>query len=176
MQGPIGKGAGKVGREVLDAGGLLLKEAAISAALSDGIGSAFRRGSRMWEAGDRRRQRALWYGASGKLDAQARARGRSRILEGGKLARINGRQMWRSDDGYVETERTMTVQRDDGRWVNIPSFDPRTGRDYPSERAALEGARREGYVMKSYRDLKSAEIGAAAKSRRTGEELRKRGY
>ena len=171
MQGPMGissrRGAGKVGREVLDAGAILLKEAAISAALGGGIGTAFRRGRRL----------AHGRGADpGKLGAQRALTGRSRMLENGKLAKVNGRQMWRSDDGYVETERTITVQRDDGRWVNIPSFNPRTGRDYPSEAAALEGARREGYVMKSYRDLKSAEIGAAAKSRRTGEELRKRGY
>lgn len=189
-----------------DWGGFLLKEAALSAALGGGIGLAFRHGRRLaglrklkWLSPkvERRVKIAAEVGQTasnfipdgndekrapgrradpGKLMAQRALTGRSRMLEGGKLARVNGRQMWMSDDGYVETERTMTVQRDDGRWVNIPSFNPRTGRDYPSESAALEGARREGYVMKSYRDLKSAEIGAAAKSRRTGEELRKRGY
>ena len=112
----------------------------------------------------------------GKLRAQQRMAGRTRVLENGKLAKVGGRQMWRTPDGYIETERTMTVQREDGRWVNIPSFNPRTGLDYRSEAEALEGAKREGRGETSYSDARSAEIAAAAKSRRLGEELRKRGY
>lgn len=112
----------------------------------------------------------------GKLRAQQRMAGRTRVIENGKLAKVGGRQMWRTPDGYIETERTMTVQREDGRWVNIPSFNPRTGLDYGSEAAALEGAKREGRGETSYSDARSAEIAAEAKSRRLGEELRKRGY
>ena len=115
-------------------------------------------------------------GDAGKLKAQAKARGRRRMLEGGKLAKVGGRQMWESDDGYIETERTMMVKLPNGRWANIPSFSQRTGRDYKGPREALAGARAEGYTIKSYATRAMASLKGRKKSRRLGEALRKRGY
>ena len=115
-------------------------------------------------------------GDPGKLKAQAKARGRRRMLEGGKLAKVGGRQMWESDEGDIQTERTRTVKLPNGRYANIPSFSKRTGKDYKGPREALAGARAEGYTIKSYATRAMAYLQARKKSKALGEELRKRGY
>ena len=113
----------------------------------------------------------------GKLGARRKAVGRERILKDGKLEKVGGRQMFRNlETGDVETERTITIRLPNGKFANVPSFNSRTGRDYKTEGAAYRGARDEGYTIKSYDTVAQAEAAAGAKSRRLGQELRKRGY
>lgn len=110
------------------------------------------------------------------LEADAKARGRSRVIERGKLAKVGGRQMWRTPDGYIETERTITIRLPNGRYANVPSFNPRTGREYKTDGAAYRGARDEGYTIKTYATRAMASLKGRKKSKRLGEELRERGY
>ena len=112
----------------------------------------------------------------GKLGAQRQLAGRSRMLKDGKLQKLNGRQMWMSDDGDVETEYTITIKMPNGGYANVPSFNPRTGQNYPTERAALEGARNEGYVIKTFPTAKKAALAAEYKSAKLGVQLRSMGY
>jgi hypothetical protein len=112
----------------------------------------------------------------GKLGAQRQLAGRSRMLKDGKLQKLNGRQMWMSDDGEVQTEYTITIKMPNGGYANVPSFNPRTGQNYPTERAALEGARNEGYVIKTFPTAKKAALAAEYKSQKLGVQLRGMGY
>jgi len=112
----------------------------------------------------------------GKLGAQRQLAGRGRMLKDGKLQKLNGRQMWMSDDGEVQTEYTITIKMPNGGYANVPSFNPRTGQNYPTERAALEGARNEGYVIKTFPTAKKAALAAEYKSQKLGVQLRGMGY
>ena len=199
----FGRGASRVAREIGDAGQWLAREAAISAAMGGGLGALFRHGRRLaglrkmrflspaWERRakvaaegvqlatqltDGEEQRPAIASDPGKLGAQRQLAGRGRMLKDGKLQKLNGRQMWMSDDGEVQTEYTITIKMPNGGYANVPSFNPRTGQNYPTERAALEGARNEGYVIKTFPTAKKAALAAEYKSQKLGVQLRGMGY
>ena len=89
---------------------------------------------------------------------------------------LGGAEAIESDHVAASEHRTMIVKLPNGRYANIPSSSPRTGREYAGPRQALDGAYAEGYTVKSYATRAMAILQGSKASQRSGEDSLKRGY
>ena len=84
--------------------------------------------------------------------------------------KVGGRRVYINQYGDYESERTRTVKSGKG-YVNVPSFNTKTGEDFKSDKKAKRVARRRGEMSKRFKTIPKAEKAAAKRSNKLGKKL-----
>lgn len=87
--------------------------------------------------------------------------------------KIGGRRVYVNQFGEHETERSMTV-KSGKKWINVPSFNTKTGENFKSEKKAKRVARKRGETSKKYKTIPKAEKAAAKRSNKLGRKLNRK--
>ena len=87
--------------------------------------------------------------------------------------KLGGRRIYLNQLNQPETSRTRTVSAGKG-YVNVPSFDTKTGEDFKSDKKAKRVARRRGEMSKRFKDVDKAVKASIKESDKKGRKLRKK--
>tara|TARA_R100000278_G_scaffold76452_1_gene59484 strand:- start:375 stop:731 length:357 start_codon:yes stop_codon:yes gene_type:complete len=84
--------------------------------------------------------------------------------------KVGGRRVYINQRGEYETRRGITV-RSGKKFVNVPSFNTKTGEDFKSEKQAKRVARRRGEMSREFKTVEKAVKASKKKSAKIGRKL-----
>jgi len=84
--------------------------------------------------------------------------------------KVGGRRVYINQHGEYETRRGITVSSGK-KFVNVPSFNTKTGEDFKSEKQAKRVARRRGEMSRKFRTVEQAVKASKKKSAKIGKKL-----
>ena len=90
--------------------------------------------------------------------------------------KLGGRRIYLNQLNQPETSRTITVDagKKGKKFVNVPSFNTKTGEDFKSAKQAKRVARRRGEMSKRFKSVGKAVKASIKESDKKGRKLRKK--